>query len=680
MRGLLPSSLHYCEFPSDADFEALGNQIDKDRKEMFHIVKDLLVALRGQWEGNFTALLQHRPGWEASGALAVAGLAAVRELLMLLPELKGIEPEFGTFLQEGAQAAGAIAGPLFSGRDGTAAAAALDKASDPHTTLLSKCWERLVQIALVAMDRHTLAFAPHLQAWATLCVNTALLGMDAAAVHGIRAKSRVLLTRFVARAMLQPMYRVETAQEEEIMLPLLPLSMRERYAASLPVLRSAAACLDEMLSEQDGRCAALVNAVVSKYIVLSPDELEEWESDPESYARQVDVETSPDADTPRPCGVALLECMLERAEKPVAEALVNLASSLQSQTLVLEGVLPREAVYRAVGECFQHLRSRVDFKAWYGGELRTLLGPNGLTGLLGCVLQARAIWLVGVCGEELNPEAWHEAFGLVVAHMASPDLVVALMAVSASTAMVATVLDEEQFSSQPIEQRRLWLEGPESVLQGSAGAMGDDKDDVATLANAEFQAHMTAVETHLDAIMVSCFALLPRLVEAESMVRVLQCVSATVELMGDRVAPHLGSITGALPQVWSVLASRSSQGSGSLARLQCSLLAMLAHLIGKLGRAAAEDTQVSSVLLPLLLHSTSVASAETEAIVDDGLKLWLSVLQASPTLSPELHQLVTSRLSAVLNRGQDNALAFRIAEGYALLGGAAAVAPLPLPQ
>ena len=47
------------------------------------------------------------------------------------------------------------------------------------------------------------------------------------------------------------------------------------------------------------------------------------------FARQVDVETSPEADTPRPCGVALLECMLERAQAPVAAALLALAAQLQ---------------------------------------------------------------------------------------------------------------------------------------------------------------------------------------------------------------------------------------------------------------------------------------------------------------------------------------------------------------
>lgn len=40
-------------------------------------------------------------------------------------------------------------------------------------------------------------------------------------------------------------------------------------------LGEAAAAVDEMLSAE--RCAALVEAVVTKYVALSPEELQEWQ-------------------------------------------------------------------------------------------------------------------------------------------------------------------------------------------------------------------------------------------------------------------------------------------------------------------------------------------------------------------------------------------------------------------
>ncbi len=62
---------------------------------------------------------------------------------------------------------------------------------------------------------------------------------------------------------------------------LLRPGLKEALEAAGPDLKTAAACLDALLSEQDGRCAALVQALVSKYIALSPEELAEWEADPE---------------------------------------------------------------------------------------------------------------------------------------------------------------------------------------------------------------------------------------------------------------------------------------------------------------------------------------------------------------------------------------------------------------
>lgn len=43
----------------------------------------------------------------------------------------------------------------------------------------------------------------------------------------------------------------------------------------------------------------------------------------------MDVESGPDADTPRPVGVGLLLCMLERGGESVAQALLGLAGRLQ---------------------------------------------------------------------------------------------------------------------------------------------------------------------------------------------------------------------------------------------------------------------------------------------------------------------------------------------------------------
>ena len=51
------------------------------------------------------------------------------------------------------------------------------------------------------------------------------------------------------------------------------------------------------------------------------------------------------------------------------------------------------------------------------------------------------------------------------------------------------------------------------------------------------------------ALLPALFALVQRLEEVESKVRVLQLVSVSIEALGDAAGPLLGSVAGALPMV-----------------------------------------------------------------------------------------------------------------------------------
>lgn len=634
--------------------EAWRHSVDQQKDELLRLEHALLHPVRRQWEQNLQALLIRAPNWEERGELAAAGLATVRELLMLIRVWGESADQLHIFLSEGAQAAEAIAKSHFAS---TIVGGEVDK----HKTLLSKCWERLLQCAIVAMDKFPIIFARHMPAWIPLTINTALFEMDAASVHHIRPKSRVLLTRFVARALLQPLYRPEYVQRRAALDGGI-LSEEHMH------LQHAADCLDSMLSDAENRCPNLVQAIISKYIVLAPEELAEWELDPESFARQVDLETSPEAETPRPCGVALLECMLQRASETVADAIVHLAAKLQQEQWNAETLLLREATYRAVGECFSHLRPKVDFNAWYKNELKDIMSSAITMGLHQSILKSRAIWLVGVCGDELHSEAWAEAFTLAVQHMKATDIVVALMAVSAVTALIGTVIEETTLLvSQTDDRKELIVEGSDIVQS--------EELNTSNAMRAELTAHKAAIEYNLDSIVSSCFELLPRLTEIESMVRALSCVSVTVDIMGTTMQSHLGIITTALPQVWNVINNRSGNSPGALTRLQCALIGVMTHLIARLGAAALNEENVSRILMPLLLHSTNISSTESEPLIDDGLQLWLAVLYSIEALPPQLIELLMSRMPAILQRGQDDALAYGIAEGYVLHNGLDVLSP-----
>eukprot|EP00798_Chlamydomonas_sp_ICE-L_P011430 gene11430-17116_t len=410
-------------------------------------------------------------------------------------------------------------------------------------------------------------FVPH---FLSLFVEGGVVSLDAATVRAMRPKRRVLLIRFIAKALLNPFYRPEWL---EAAMPAGVLANRSKAHMAYKALNRMLAppseggqchllaevlanrskahmaykALNRMLAppSEGGQCHLLVEALISKYVALTPEELEEWHSDPESYARSMDVESGPDADTPRPIGVGLLLCMLERGGQPVVQALIGLAGSLQQvQPPTAEAVLMREACYRCIGEGYSHVSSHINFQHWYENELSAQLVarlPDFLAGrqdLIASVLQ------------------WCSAYKLVEKHMGSKDLVVALTAVSSAMALTALILDDQasleqiQAASKPkagMPNLSEVLQLRESAEAEVAAAQEENAGAVAET-TARVEGRLSALSDSMVDALNHCFNLLVRLSEVESMVRALQLVSVLVEAMGDQIRPHLGLIAGALPQ------------------------------------------------------------------------------------------------------------------------------------
>ena len=111
-------------------------------------------------------------------------------------------------------------------------------------------------------------------------------------------------------------------------------------------------------------------------------------------------------------------------------------------------------------------------------ESHLLISSNRLQGMdamQGKLLRTRALWLVAVCGQDLPQELWQEAYAAAVGHMASPDLVVALTAVTAVLEQSHQVMEELQSTQQEhaMMQRTPYEEGaalpPGEVLHTQQG-------------------------------------------------------------------------------------------------------------------------------------------------------------------------------------------------------------------
>ena len=637
---------------------ALSADVEVSRSRMHAAVRQLIVPLEEIWSQEYESFSQRNQSWACSMRICRLAMSVCVEALTTADSLEEVGQNFAGMMERSCALAGRIVDQIFNIQR--------QCVREDEVEALSKCWERLLQIAIVSLSKHTLLFAHSLPQWLDLCVNAGILIPDVNMIHRIRTKSRVLSIRLLARTFLHPYFRHTSS-------PWLPeiLSFRPQAAnlSDNPALKKSIEFIDSLVSYDSGKCAVLVHCLASKYITVSPDEKLEWEADPEGFAREVDIETSPDADTPRPCGVGLLECMLEYSHDQVQQSIMSLAQSVaQDGSTTDQAIMAREAMYRILGECFSHLRGAISFNQWYTNELRTIIqGADPKLGMMSdfsrSILVSRAIWLVGVCSEDLELASFTEVFALCTNKVSDPDLVVSLMAISSVGAMLSQVIEEQQFVSQSEDTKLLLLEGH---VQSSANGL-----DTVNQTGIEFKGHMDAVLSNVDTLLLYCFQMLPKLRELESMIRVLQCITGVIELIGDKVGSHFEAFATCIPSLWQMMAEVScpSRNPISVTRLQCSVLAMLSHLVSKLGRIVSEDRRISQVIYPLLLSSTDPLNPAAEPLAEDALRLWLTMLQVTPSLTSELKILGPSRLVPHLEKGKDLEYCLQIATAYALHGG-----------
>lgn len=677
------------------DLRQLSQHINSERELFKQKLAEAFQPLREVFSSHCEAFIMCSPGWEFHAPMAKAAATAAAELLSLTPAPPEAFPEGGELLLKHMHAACLALTHLDAG----GAYKGLPPQQQAHwLDLAGRLCERMTRAVIAALDHYPIPFAELLPPFLSLYVENALIALDGPTVRAMRAKRRVLMVRFIAKALLNPFYRPEWASAP---IPA-ALSALAPQRATLETSRARAMvahdALTKMLNLASGPCGPLVEAIISKYVALTPEELEEWQSDPESYARSMDVESGPDADTPRPIGVGLLLCMLERGGEDVVAALLNLAQRMQNASPpTQETILIREACYRCIGEGFNHITDTISFQSWYVYELSPQLAarlPSFLAGtqdLSSSVLQARALWLLGVCGQNLDPEHWCGAYQLVVQHMASKDLVVALTAVSGALSLTATIMDDQQTLEQYAAATKPKAAMPNMMealqLQETAAAIqqqGGEADALIVETQQRVDQRLSALADTMSVALGGSFALLERLTEVESMVRVLQLVSVLVEVMANRIRPHLGVIASALPHIWATASSHISSASapgagnhdtGAVVRLHSALIAVLTHLVGKLRAVAVQDEQIAGVVFPMLSFSTSLGSQESECLVEEAFRLWNTTISSLPEVPPQLLELLP-HLGALLTRGKDNAAVFPIIESYLLLGAATALTPL----
>uniref|UniRef100_A0A671SYX0 Importin-11 n=1 Tax=Sinocyclocheilus anshuiensis TaxID=1608454 RepID=A0A671SYX0_9TELE len=253
--------------------------------------------------------------------------------------------------------------------------------------------------------------------------------------------------------------------------------------------------------------------LVSKYFLLTEEELTMWEEDPESFAVE---ETGGDSwkYSLRPCTEVLFLDIFHNYSQTLTPVLLEMVQNLQGPSNVEDPVqmLMKDAVYNAVGLAAYELFDNVDFDQWFKNQL---LGELQVSHNRYKLIRRRVIWLIGQwISVKFKPELRPLLYEVILSLMQDPDLVVS-------------------------ETCRITL------------------------------LSFTQTLLYLESIFGLLFQLLQQVNECDTKMQVLHVISCVIERVSIQIRPYVGCLVQYLPVLWKQSEEHNMLRCISLDGLKC---------------------------------------------------------------------------------------------------------------
>ncbi|KAG5887314.1 hypothetical protein JTB14_006458 [Gonioctena quinquepunctata] len=317
--------------------------------------------------------------------------------------------------------------------------------------------------------------------------------------------------------------------------------------------------------------------LVGHYFILTQDELDLWDADPEEFSNDESGDSWKYSLRPS------IDTVFVTIFHQYKEFLIPVVLEMVSNTNVLvppedmPAILKKDAVYNAVGLCAFDLYDEIDFDGWF---VNTLLQELKIKHNNYRVIRRRVIALIGrwtgiKLSSELRP-ALYECINNLLA--SDEDMAVRLTA--ASTLRFA--IDDFEFNCD------------------------------------QFKDYMFNAFNLL-------FALLKEAKECDTKMQVLNVMTLLLERMGSSIQLQLDSLVQYLPHLW-----RESEEHNML---RCAIVSTLVQLVKALGGVKSE---LNPFLLPIIQLGTDTSQGAIVYLLEDSLDLWLTVLEYSPSMTNEL--------------------------------------------
>lgn len=354
----------------------------------------------------------------------------------------------------------------------------------------------------------------------------------------------------------------------------------------------------------------ILKRLVCQYLLLTEDDLQLWDTDPEEYIGDEGGDSW--KFSLRPCAEVLFLTLFKEFRESLIPVLLEMVQEVQSSPSNpddLAMVAKKDAVYCAVGLASFDLFDDIDFDGWFSSQLLAEL-QNKHTNYR--IIRRRVIWLIG---------QW---IGVKFSITLRPVLYQSLL----------PLLKQDEDPVVRIEAA--------NTLKNAVDDIDFKTDDFMPF---------------LESTFGLLFELLKEVSECETKMRVLHVMSFVIERVGMEIRPHAQTLIQYLPLLW--------EASVEHHMLRCAILTTLVHLVQGLGTHC---VSMYNFLLPVIQLSTDMSQEPHVYLLEDGLELWLCTLHNSPAITPELLHLFCN-MSQLLELGSENLrTCLKIIESYVLLG------------
>ncbi|KAI7828636.1 armadillo-type protein [Gamsiella multidivaricata] len=351
----------------------------------------------------------------------------------------------------------------------------------------------------------------------------------------------------------------------------------------------------------------LAEILITKYMRLTEDDLEEWDSNPEEWTLEEEADSW--KYQLRPCAEKVFMDLLSSHRAQLSPLLVQLAESTASKRLsYMPDMFLKDSIYCAIGLGSHDLYGAIDFESWLNGQLSQEV-QNADPSFR--VIRRRIAWMIGKWVSVNVSKAARPTVYIILLHLLRPEEHLAVRL--AATQNLKAAIDDWDFEPSTFAP---FLE---QSVRGLKQIMGE-------------------VE------------------EPDSRMKILNCMSMIVERMDEHITPYAQQIIELLPPLWQAAADQNL--------LQSAILVIMTKLVESL---KSQSVGLHALVMPLIRLSVDPSQEAHIYLMEDGFELWLATLKTARQPTDELLSLAPAAVT-LLSEGMDHMRTMlKILQSYLML-------------